>query len=205
MSREGRKWAGSRQSRGGSDCGSAKLGKAEMARPPSSGPVLPCWHPRRHPVIPKCPRNAAWPRQNVTTLNQNVRYLNRNVRFFSVNLFCCPLFSIGYQLCSEFFFFRPSFLSLEARNSKLETGNSKLEVRDVPIGNRQSKIGNLYSAPGGPASCEYFAEPMGIGTWRSRGRACQGRPGASRAYPTAPFRAEATPSSGTASNFYAVI
>ena len=82
-------------------------------------------------------------------------------------------------------------------------------MRDVPIGNRQSKIGNLYSAPGGPprgpASCEFFAEAMGIGTWRSRGRARQGRPGASRAYPAAPFRAEDTPPCGIASNFYAVI
>jgi hypothetical protein len=77
------------------------------------------------------------------------------------------------------------------------------------MGNRQSKIGNLYSVAGGtprgPASCEFFSEAMGKGTWRSRGRACQGLSGASRAYPAAPFRAENTPPSGTASNFYAVI
>ncbi len=78
----------------------------------------------------------------------------------------------------------------------------------MPIGNRQSKIGNLYSVaggpPSGPAAGEFFAEPMGKGTRRGRGRARQGRPGASRAYPAAPFRAEDTPPSGTASNFNAV-
>ncbi len=78
----------------------------------------------------------------------------------------------------------------------------------MPIGNRKSKIGNLYSVAGGPprgpASCEFLAEAMGKGTWRSRDRARQGRPGASRAYPAAPFRAEATSPPGIASNFHAV-
>ena len=92
---------------------------------------------------------------------------------------------------------------------KLETGNWKFETGSAGRANRQSKNGNLYSVaggqPSGPASCEFFAEAMGIGTWRGRGRARQARRGASRAYPAASFRAEATPPSGTASNFYAVI
>jgi hypothetical protein len=71
--------------------------------------------------MPKCPKNAAWPRQNVTTLNQNVRYLNQNVRFFSVNLFFYLLFSIGYRVCSEFFFFRPPSLTLALGLGKSET------------------------------------------------------------------------------------
>jgi hypothetical protein len=80
--------------------GAPNSGKSEMARPPLPVPVLPGWHPRRRHVMPKCPKNAAWPRQNVTTLNQNVRYLNQNVRFLSVNLFCDHLFSITWWLCS---------------------------------------------------------------------------------------------------------
>jgi len=46
---------------------------------------------------------------------------------------------------------------------------------------------------------------MAKGTRRGRCRARAGRPGASRAYPAAPFRAEDTSPRSIASNFYAVI
>ena len=143
--------------------------------------------------IPKCPQNAAWPRQNVTTLDQNVRYLNQNVRLFSVNLFFYPLFSITCRVCPKIFLFRPpSDLGVrvrEKRNLKLETRNS----RPCAVSSFQFPVSNFES------------EAMGKGTWRSRGRARQGRPRASRAYPAAPFRAEDTPPSGTASNCSAII
>ena len=109
--------------------GALNIGKSEMARPPLPVPFFRVGTQDVTASYQKCPKNAAWPRQNVTTLNQNVRYLNQNVRFLSVNLFCVPVFSMGYQLCSEFFFFRPPSLILWVRgDAKLETGNSKLKA-----------------------------------------------------------------------------
>ena len=87
-------------------------------------------------------------------------------------------------------------------NCQLPIGTSRTSSFEFPVSSFEFRV----STPsGGPASCEFFAEAMGIGTWRGRGRARQARRGASRAYPAASFRAEATPPSGTASNFYAVI
>ena len=89
------------------------------------------------------------------------------------------------------------------RNLKLETRNS----RPCPVSSFQIRISSFHgprlTAPR-TGGMRVFAEAMGKGTWRSRGRAHQGRPGASRAYPAAPFRAEDTPPCGTASNLYAV-
>ena len=152
---------GSRQSRSGSNCGTAKHRKVGNGPSPSSGPVLPCRHPRRYLVMPKCPKNAVWPRQNVTTLNQNVRYLNQNVRFFSVNLFCDHLFSIGYRLCSEIFFIPPTVPDRE--HSKFDTGNSKLKA----VSSFQFPISNFEfprapaGRPAGRRQASFLLRPWG--------------------------------------------
>jgi uncharacterized ParB-like nuclease family protein len=73
--------------------GALNVGKLEMALPPLPVSFFRVDTQDITFAIPKCPKNAACPRQNVTTLDQNVRQLNQNVRFFSVNLFLFYVFS----------------------------------------------------------------------------------------------------------------
>ena len=83
--------------------------------------------------MPKCPKNSAWPRQNVTTLNQNVRNLNQNVRLFLGQFVLRSfVFNSLSALFSEIFFIPPIFPALGVKGkAKLETGNSKLKACPV--------------------------------------------------------------------------
>jgi hypothetical protein len=142
--------------------GALNIGKSEMPRPPL--PVVffrvgtqdvthpkvsekCCMAPPKcHHVKPKCP----------TFFGKFVLQL-----FVFNNL---PGLSVN-------FFYSPTFPGLG--NPKFETGNSKLKA----LSSFQFRFSNFHGpgrAAPRPASCEFFAEPIGKGTWRSRGRACQG-------------------------------